>query len=188
MWYRTTVIAVAAMTTVSHAWAQAGRSRLEFESLSVIPGVLVQVDGVTPEAAQDGLSADSLRADVESMLEARRVAVLTKPQWQQIIGNPALHLDFQLLKFSRRQYIYNVTLEVRQLTLLMRDSTKMVFTRTWASDKLLGAVSVANLSSLRDRVRPLVRQFVNAYSTATGRAGRRAAGRGEGAEWRRGSD
>ena len=170
MRYRMLLLVCAAAVVPVAARAQA--SRMERESLMVIPGLHVRVDGVTPEALQDGLSPDSIRSDTEAALRSSGIPILTQPEWQTTIGNPAIHVVFDLLKFSNRQYIYGVTLEVRQLTRLMRDSSKIVFTRTWASDNLLGAVRTANLPSLRNEVRPLVQQFVSDYLQAKGRARR----------------
>jgi len=165
--------------TVSAPWlptgAHAQASRLELESLMVLPGLYVEVNGVTPEALEDGLSPDSIRTDIAAALRSHGIPILTQPEWQTTIGNPAIHVVFDLLKLSSRQYIYRVTLEVRQLTRLMRDSTKMVFTRTWASDNLLGAVRTANLPSLRQEVRPLLQQFISDYLEAKGRARRASA-------------
>ncbi len=149
-------------------------SEMQLESLSIIPGVYVEIDGVTSRAQRDGLSSDSLKSYIENLLDRADILALTKPQWQQTIGNPGLHLSLQLLAASQHLYIYSVTLEVRQLTRLMRDSTKMVYTRTWGSGNLVGTVPTANISSLRERIRPLVRRFISAYRAAGRASSRRA--------------
>ncbi len=162
---------VALSTVSTPAWAQS--SRLEFESLSVIPGLYVEVNGVTAEAEANGLSADSLRADILTILRRSRVTTYSQPEWQVTIGQPALYLTFQLMQPSQRMFVYHVSLEVRQLTRLMRDSTKMVFTRTWTAGDMLGATPATNLSALREQVRSMVRRFVDAYWDATGPPRRR---------------
>ncbi len=164
------VAAAAALVSI----AQAQTSEMQLQSLSVIPGVYVEVDGVTTQAERNGLSSDSLRADIVALLERAEILALTKPQWQQTIGNPGLHLSFQLLAASQHIYIYSITLEVRQLTRLMRDSTKMVYTRTWGSGNMVGTVPTGSLTSLRQRIRPLVQRFISAYRTAGSQSRRRA--------------
>lgn len=170
---RTLLLVGTALSVSSTGWAQSSRSRLEFESLSVIPGFYIEVNGVPPTIK--GLSPDSLRADIASVLDRNNITILTQPEWQQTIGNPAVHLVLQLLRLSSRQYFYTAALEVRQLTLLMRDSTKMVYTRTWSSRKLLGAIPSDKLTTLRERVQPLAAQLARAYWSSVREA---AGGRG----------
>ncbi|MFQ5704984.1 MAG: hypothetical protein ACE5HT_13295 [Gemmatimonadales bacterium] len=166
MWLRIAAAVGVALLAASVTLAQSSRSRLERESLGVIPGFYVEVNGVPPYAVAGGLSPDSLRADIESILGRSNIRVLTQPEWQQTIGNPAIHLVLQLLRLSERQYLYTASLEVRQLIVLVRDSTKIVFTRTWSSRNLLGAISTAKLPSLRIKVRPLAEQLTRAYWSA----------------------
>lgn len=172
---RPSLVALAVIPALA-ATGQAQTSEMQLQSLSIIPGVYVEVDGVNAQAQQQGLSPDSLRADIETLLGRAAITALTKPEWQQIIGNPGLHLSVQLLAASQHLYIYSMTLEVRQLTRLMRDSTKLVYTRTWGSGQLVGTVPSANLPSLRERARPLVARFISAYRAAQGRSRRRALG------------
>lgn len=144
---------------------------MDLQSLEAVPGVLVVVDGVTAEAEADGLSRDSLRVDIEAMLAAAGVAVLTEPEWQQLIGNPALVLDLHLAKPSPHLYLYGGTLELRQLTVLIRDSTKAAFTRTWAAAEILGTKPTGKLPALREEIRPLVDRFISDYRDAIARRG-----------------
>ena len=172
MW-RTALLLVSAAAAAASP-CQAQTSEMQLQSLSIIPGVYVEVDGVTAQAEQNGLSSDSLRADIEALLDRADILALSKPQWQQTIGNPGLHLSMQLLAASPHLYIYSITLEVRQLTRLMRDSTKMVYTRTWTSGNMVGTVPTASLTSLRQRIRPLVQRFISAYRAAGSLSRRRA--------------
>ncbi len=172
MWRTALLLVSAALTTASPCHAQT--SEMQLESLSIIPGVYVEVDGVTSQIEEHGLSSDSLRAEIETLLDRAEILALSKPQWQQTIGNPGLHLSIQLLAASPHLYIYSMTLEVRQLTLLMRDSTKMVYTRTWGSGNILGTVPTTGLTSLRQRMRPLVQRFISAYRAAGSASRRRA--------------
>ena len=136
---------------------------MDIESLIAVPGVLVIVEGVTRDAALDGLAGDSLRAAMEDRLHEAGIPVLTEAQWREVIGNPTLQLSLQLLKPSPHLYIYSGTLELRQLTVLARDSTKAAYTRTWSAGNLLGTVPTARLPALRDDVLELVEQFVETY-------------------------
>lgn len=48
--------------------------------------MLVIVEGITECAEADGVSADSIHADIEAMLADAGIPVLTEPQWQDVIG------------------------------------------------------------------------------------------------------
>jgi hypothetical protein len=158
-------VAVLASILTSPIYAQT-RPTMDIESLEVVPGVLVVVEGVTPQAAADGLSTDALRTEMEQALQRAGVSTLTEREWSDLIGNPALQLTFHLLKPSPHLYLYSATLELRQLTTLVRDSSKGAWTRTWSAGTLLGTTPTGKLASLRGEVHTLVRRFVEAYTEA----------------------
>ncbi len=161
-----------ALLTAVAPYAQAQiRPTMDIESLEVIPAVLVVVEGITADAEADGLSATDLRQGVENMLHHAGIATLSEKAWSDLIGNPALQLSFQLLKASPHLYLYTATVELRQLTVLVRDSTKGAWTRTWSAGSLLGTRPTANLPSLELDVRTLVRRFITEYARAMERRG-----------------
>ena len=168
---RSTLALTALAITVGSLQAQT-RPTMDIESLEVIPGVLVVVEGLTAEAARDGLTSDDVHAEIEDLLADADVTLLTEREWSDLIGNPALQVNFQLLKPSPHLYLYNVTIELRQLTVLVRDSSKGAWTRTWSGGALLGTTPTANLPTLRTEVRTLVQRFIDAYSEAIDRRGR----------------
>lgn len=152
--------------TVATALQAQTRPTMDIESLEVIPGVLVVVEGVTAEATADGLSAEDLRRQTEDVLRGAGVVTLSEREWSDLIGNPALQLTFQLVKPSPHLYLYTATLELRQLTTLVRDSSKGAWTRTWSAGSLLGTTPTGNLASLHEAVRTLVGRFVQEYHKA----------------------
>lgn len=162
-----TTLALALPWSLAHAQAVT----MDRESLEAVPGVFVIVEGVTPAAGADGLTAESLRADIEALLRQAGIPVLSEPQWQQLIGNPALELRLQLLKPSPHFYLYSGSLQLKQLTVLLRDSTKAAFAPTWEAAELLGTKPTGRLATLRDEVRPLVGRFITEYREAMARRG-----------------
>ncbi len=172
MWYRTIVWATAAAAAIGAAPAVAQTVTMDLQSLEGVGGVLLVVDGVTADAETDGLSADSLRADLAAMLRRAGIPTLTEPEWQQAIGNPALILRLKLIKPSPHLYLYSGTLELKQLTVLARDSTKAAFAPTWAARDLLGTKPTGALPTLRGEVYPLIRQFISDYLDAAARTTR----------------
>lgn len=144
---------------------------MDLESLEVVPGVLVVAEGVTADAEADGLRSDALVSDIEAMLREAGIPVLTDAQWRDLIGNPLLQLTLTLLKPSPHLYLYSGNLEVRQLTVLVRDSTKAAFTRTWSGGAILGTKPTAQIGGLRQEIRGMVERFIEDYQDAVRRAG-----------------
>lgn len=142
---------------------------MDLESLGVIPAFEVYVTGIDEVAEADGLLRDSVVAQVRRMLKEASIRSLSVPQWQQVIGNPSLQINFRLLKPSEHLYLYHVGIEVKQLIKLIRDSTKIAYGTTWKGQDLLGTVPTAQLPDLYDKLRGLVQDFVAAYHSATGR-------------------
>jgi hypothetical protein len=142
---------------------QAQRSQMSSRSLLAVPAVHVEVEGIDSTAAADGLDPDTLKADIESVVHEAGIPLLSQSEWQQMIGNPALVLRFELIKVSRFVYIYRMALELRQLAVLARDTTKLVHVPTWAAGSRLGSIQTQNLPQLRDRVPEMVDWFVADY-------------------------
>ncbi len=88
------LIAVSSVCFSSYASAEAQGSQLERETLAAIPGVRVENEGITQAAERDGLTADSVRRQVEAMLRTAGIRVFSQAEWQETIGNPGLHLRF----------------------------------------------------------------------------------------------
>ena len=155
-----------AISSVCFSWynsVEAQGSQLERETLAAIPGVRVEIEGITQAAERDGLSADSVRRQVEVMLQTAGIRVFSQAEWQETIGNPGLHLRFQLISASNFFYIYHISIEVRQLSFLVRDTTRFVHARTWSGGENLGTLPRGRIASLHDQVRNLVRGFIRDY-------------------------
>ncbi len=134
-----------------------------------LPGVYVVVEPLDPEIETHGLHADTLRVLIESKLLDAGVPLMDEDQWQVTIGNPLAYLDLSLVRFSQHLYLYRVQLELRQLTVLARDSTIPVFTPTWKSPQTLGIVQSNRLHTIREHVSRATDHFVNAYLAANRR-------------------
>lgn len=142
---------------------------LDTLSLYQLPGVWVQVSPLLEAAERDGLHADSLTAMIETALRDAGITVFTEDEWQVTLGNPMLALTVNLLHPSEFFYLYNVELELRQLTTIPRDSTP-AFGATWSAGDVLGTVPAPQLPTLLPRVRQMVDGFIRAYNVAQGYA------------------
>ena len=161
-WWRGLLV-IGLLFCSSYRRVSAQGSQLERESLAAIPGVRVEIEGITQAAERDGLSADSVRRQVEAMLRTAGIRVFSQAEWQETIGNPGLHLRFQLIPASNFFYIYHISVEVRQLSFLVRDTTRFVHARTWSGGENLGTLPTGRIASLHEQVRNLVRSFIRDY-------------------------
>ena len=158
---------MACFASVGTAIAQEpDRSTLERESLAVFPAVYLDVVGL--EILQDGdrLSESDVREHAASVLDSAGVAMMDEDEWRETIGQPALYLRFNLIRASRHLFIYHVASEVRQLSLLVRDTTRYVHSRTWSGGEVLGTVQSQNLANLLDLLDPMLIRFANDYRRA----------------------
>lgn len=154
---------LAALAAVRPAGAQVTTDTLSFFEL---PGVFVLVSGVDASLEEYGLYADSLRALLEAKFADAGIRLLTEDQWKTTLGNPMAFLDVTLTTLSGFNYMYRMQLELRQMTVLARDSTIPVFVPTWKSDETMGIVPRSRLSTLDQYVRVAADRFIDAFVKA----------------------
>ena len=131
-----------------------------------LPGVFVVVTAVDSAAEEHGLHTDSLRALLEAKFVDAGIRLLTEEEWQTTIGNPMAYLDITVTTLSGFNYLYRLQLELRQMTVLSRDSTIPVFVPTWKSDETMGIVPPSRLSTLDQYVRVAADRFIDAFVVA----------------------
>ena len=137
------------------------------KSLVGLKGVGVVIEQVSSEAEKDGLSRSTLQTDVELKLRQAGILVLTEDDRLTTPGAPYLYLNANTLKLQSGLYAYDVELFLKQDVFLTR-APKMRITgaTTWEASGVTGAVSPNSLGRLREKVRDLVDEFVNAYLAA----------------------
>ncbi len=133
------------------------------QTLAGLRGVSIVVEDVNPDAEKDGLTAETLHADMQQKLRQAGVAVLTEDQAARAPGAPHLYLKLSAMKHGGGFYAYHIQLGVRQNVILLRASRGIVFVTTWSATEVLGTVAWANLPSIRDDVKARVDQFIKAY-------------------------
>ena len=137
-------------------------------SLYRLPGVYVEVDLVSEEAAQDGFNRDSVRALIIQKLDDARIEVLSEEEWQVTLGSPVLHVRLNLLRASQFLYLYSAEVELRQLAAMIRDS-QPTFAPTWRSGQSLGTVGASAISSLTSLILAGTDRFISAHAVANRR-------------------
>ena len=136
------------------------------EELSGLPGVLLFVGDIKPDAEQDGLSKTSIYTDVEHQLRVAGIRILTQEEGGKLPGRPTLSIDVVTQKARGIPlYIYGVEVSLKEQVTALR-SGRTLAASTWESD-VIGNVSEANFAeSVRDSIRGEVDKFINAYRTA----------------------
>lgn len=80
-------------------------------------------------------------------------------------SGPTLYLHVGTLR-SGGVYAYSTLLELKQRVQLLTDPTITAWVPTWRATSHIGIVGSGDLSSVREMVRDMVDQFINAYLAA----------------------
>ena len=136
------------------------------EGLSGLPGVLLFVGDIKPDAEQDGLSKATIYTDVEQQLRVAGIRILTHEEWSKLPGRPTLSIEVVTQKARGIPlYIYGVEVSLKEQVTALRSGRSLVAS-TWESD-VIGNVSEANFAeSVRDNIRDEVDKFINAFRAA----------------------
>ena len=130
-------------------------------TLRGITGFYVTVRQLDPAVEKEGLTANQIRSDVELRLGSAGIKVLAREEVSQVPGKPLLSVD---LAVGSKQGLYPYALDigVHQMARLQRDPTVTVHATTWSG----GTAGIAGLSGIREAVRDLLDEFINAWLSA----------------------
>ena len=135
-------------------------------TLAGVHGVRVVVRlSDSAEVQKDGLFQSQLQTDVEIKLRQTGITVLSQQEAQ--LG-PWLNVNVSTLNVSSTSatgmYAVCMTAELHQWVTLTRNPSVRVWVSTWSATGQFG--TTAHLSSVRDRIRDMTDQFINAYLAA----------------------
>jgi len=137
------------------------------KTLAGLHGVRVVVRmSDSDETRTPGLSQSQLQTDVEIKLRQAGITVLSQ---QEAPSGPTLGVNVSLLNVSSPTnplgiYAVSLTVELHQWVRLTRNPSVTVWVSTWSTTGQFG--TTAHLSSVRDIVRDMTDQFINAYLAA----------------------
>jgi|SRR5689334_16828984 len=131
-----------------------------------LPGVYVLVERIDNEAQRDGLDTLQVRIDVEVKLRQAGIRVLSEQEAFSTAGAPNLYVDIQTVKNQLSVYAYSVRIELRQGATLVRQPSLRRLATTWTTSGFIGTVGSQKLATVREDVRDLTDQFINAYLAA----------------------
>ncbi len=135
-------------------------------TLAGLTGVYVLVEHIPDEAQRDGLDTTQIRTDVELKLRQAGITVLTQQEWLSTAAAPYLYVNVQAIKNSAGIYAFTVDVELRQRVTLIQNPSMRVLAPTWSATGIIGTVGSQKIGSVREDVRDLTDQFINAYLAA----------------------
>ena len=131
----------------------------ERESLAGLPGVVVVIETITPEAQADGLSEETIRAAVERILQSSGIRILTQSETQKAFSNPWLYVQPNIGK-GGPYYFYNVSLRLIQEVSSVHGRQHSMAATTWEGNTA-GIVSNGNL---RDGILNVIETWVKIFA------------------------
>jgi hypothetical protein len=131
------------------------------ESLRGIFGLGLVIEEVSPDAAADGLSQETIRSTIEQALRTKGIRLLTERARSG--STPYLYVNVNTLKEELGLYAYTVTVDLKQLVGLLAMKNKKTWGTTWSAS-VIGMVRHENLNQIiADGLEPLIKDFVDDY-------------------------
>ena len=162
-----TVLAVLALLSAAAVSPLVGQGDDEYtrKTLAGLTGLYVSVQRIPDEMQRDGLDTTQILTDVELKLRQAGITVLTRQEWLSTEAFPYLYVNVQAHKTSNL-YALSVDVELRQLVTLVHNPAVSTLATTWSATGIIGTVGSQKLGSVRDDVRDLTDEFINAYLAA----------------------
>ena len=136
------------------------------KTLAGLTGIYVLVEHLSDEAQRDGLDTTQIRTDVELKLRQAGISVLTQQEWLATAAAPYLYVNVQVIKNPAHVYAFSADVELRQRVTLVRNPSTLILAPTWSATGIIGTAGSQRLASVREDVRDLTDQFINAYLAA----------------------
>jgi len=141
-----------------------GASSIQRESLRDLPGVTVVVEEVPPDAQADGLSEESIRGAAERSLQSRGTRILTPVEQASSPSKPSLYVRVSTYRIQPSQYVYVVTVALKQSVALAHRPQRKMFASTWEQG-VIGTPGANSLGDATKVVEDLVSAFANDFQT-----------------------
>ena len=148
------------LTCLGLSPAQA-RSPYERESLSGLPGVVVVVERIAPEAQTDGLSEEAIQEAVEGLLQSSGIRVLIESKTAKVSSNPWLYVQANIGK-GGASYFYNVSLRLIQEVSAVNGRQHRMAATTWEGDTA-GVIGIG--SNLREVILDGIEKWVKEFAS-----------------------
>ncbi|SLM46553.1 exported protein of unknown function [Nitrospira japonica] len=139
-----------------------GASSIQRESLRDLPGVTVVVEEVPSDAQAEGLSEELIRAAAERSLQSRGTRILTPVEQASSPSKPSLYVRVGTYRIQSNQYVYVVTVALKQSVVLAHRPQRKMFASTWEQG-VIGTPGANSLGEATKVVEDLVSAFANDF-------------------------
>jgi hypothetical protein len=162
--YAARMLPAVALILFCCALAQAMESdKQSYPSLAGIKGVGLVVEDLAQDAEQEGFTTQLIRADAEQKLRAAGIRVLSDEALAKTPGMPYLYVNIFTFR-DAELYAYHITLELKQMVSLVRNSGIKLSAGTWRVS-CGGTVGAKKLGELRSFVLDDITRFISAYKS-----------------------
>jgi hypothetical protein len=138
------MVTVMVLTCLDLSTAQA-RTPYESQSLAGLPGVVVVVETITPEAQADGLSEGAIQEAVEGILQSSGIRIFIESKTLPASSNPWLYVQPNIGK-GGPYYFYNISLRLIQRVSSVHGRKDTMAATTWEGN----TAGIVNNTELRD--------------------------------------
>ena len=137
------------------------RSPYERESLAGLPGVVVVIERMAPEAQVDGLSEEAIQEAVEGILQSSGIRIFIESKTAKVSSNPWLYVQPNIGK-SESIYFYNVSLRLIQEVSAVHGRQYTMAATTWEGNT---AGVVGTSSNLREEILGVIEPWVKTFAS-----------------------
>jgi len=149
---------IMALACLDLSTAQA-RAPYERESLRGLPGVVVVIEKITPEAQADGLSEEAIQAAMELILQSNGIRILIESDALQVFSHPWLYLVPNIGK-AGPYYYYNVSLRLIQEVLPVQGRQHRMAATTWEGN----TAGIVTNNDLREVILEVIDKWAKAFA------------------------
>ncbi len=150
---------VIVLTCLDLSLAQA-RAPYERESLAGLPGVVVVIETISPEAQVDGLSEEAIQEAVEGLLQSSGIRIFIESKTAKVSSNPWLYVQPNIGK-GASFYFYNVSLRLIQEVSAVHGRQYTMAATTWEGNTA-GVVGIGG--NLREVILDVIETWVKAFA------------------------
>ncbi len=154
-----TLVASVASTAAAQLFVTTGK-----DTLRSLPGIEIIVESVQPELERAGLTAASVRADVDQRLRAKGIVTFTSQGTNTSAAKPYLFIALNALDIPGQDlYAIAVQVQVRQTVQSLVTSSNIVDAVTWDSHTVVG-VPAKELRTVREEIGEHIDRFIRDWA------------------------
>src|SRR5580765_1920887 len=146
------------LTDLDLSMAQA-RATYERESLAGLPGVVVVVETITPEAQAVGLTEEAIQAAVERILLSSDIRIFLESKTSKVSSHPWLYVQPNIGK-GREYYFFNVSLRLIQEVSSVNGRQHTMAATTWQGN----TAGIVNNNDLNDVILDVIERWTQIFA------------------------